>query len=277
MALTIIGLCVLLYPSAASWFSARIHATAVNGYVHEVAALDDDEARDALAAAHDYNEILPDGPLRDPYALNADGGQSEIGSGRDAYEQLLGGHPGDVMARIRIPAIDVDLPVFHGTDENTLSQGVGHLYGSSLPVGGEGIHSVLTAHSGLVNSTLFTDLNQLEIGDVFTVSVLNEVLYYSVDQVLIVEPNQTDALRQITGGDYITLVTCTPTGVNSHRLLVRAERIEPPVEGSPDRLALADDVTDPGFPWWMAGLLAGVLAILALSRPRARRERQTLG
>ncbi|WP_228479748.1 class C sortase [Microbacterium abyssi] len=275
MALTIVGLCVLLYPSAASWFSARVHATAVNGYVHDVAALDDDVVQGVLAAAHEYNDRLPDGPLRDPYALDADGSQSEIAGGRDGYEQLLGGLPGDVMARIRIPTIAVDLPVFHGTDENTLAQGAGHLYGSGLPVGGEGTHSVLTAHSGLVNSTLFTDLHELQLGDVFTVTVLNEVLYYSVDQILTVEPNQTDALRQIAGGDYVTLVTCTPIGINSHRLLVRGERIEPPAAGSIDRVAVTDDVIDPGFPWWVIGLLAGVLVILVLTRPRSGRAQRT--
>lgn len=263
---------MLLYPSAASWFSARIHATQVNGYIHDVAALDDSTAQRLLADAQDYNRILPDGPLRDPYVLNADGGQSEIANGEDAYQDMLGGPSGDVMARIRIPAIDVDLPVFHGTDQATLSRGVGHLYGSSLPVGGTGSHSVLTAHSGLVNSTLFTDLNQLEIGDVFTVTVLDEVLYYSVDQLLTVEPKDTDALRRVAGEDYVTLVTCTPTGVNSHRLLVRAERIPPPAESTADRTALADDVTDPGFPWWAVGLAAGALGILGLTRPRRARR-----
>lgn len=263
---------MLFYPSAASWLSARIHATAVNGYVHDVAALDDSTAREMLDDAHEYNRILPDGPLRDPYVLNADGGQSEIGDGADAYQDMLGGLAGDVMARIRIPAIDVDLPVFHGTDEDTLARGVGHLYGSSLPVGGEGTHNVLTAHSGLVNSTLFTDLHTLQIGDIFTVTVLGEVLYYSVDQVLTVEPKDTDALRRVAEGDYVTLVTCTPIGVNSHRLLVRGERIPPPVESATDRLALADDVTDPGFPWWAAGLSAGALVILVLTRPRSSRQ-----
>lgn len=270
MVLAIVGVCVLLYPSAASWFADRKHATEVNGYVHEVAAMAPEEATERLVGAREYNEYLPNGPLRDPYALDADGQESETSAGWQEYVHALGELPGGIMGRVRIPAIDVDLPIFHGTDQDTLNQGVGHLYGSGLPVGGTGNHSVLTAHSGMVNSRLFTDLPRLKTGDVFSVTVLNEEFHYRVDNIETVEPHQTESLRRIPGADYVTLVTCTPTGVNTHRLLVRGERIDADTARDAGVTTLPNTTAEPGFPWWATGLLGAAITVFLITRPRHR-------
>jgi sortase A len=172
-----------------------------------------------------------------------------------------------MLGRISIPSIHAELPIFHGTDESTLSRGVGHLCGSSFPVGGSSTHSVLTAHSGFVNATLFDNLDKVAVGDTFQVSVLNETLNYRADQILTVLPQETDSLRRVNGKDYITLVTCTPRGINSHRLLVRGERVDSP-PGPTGNEAHGGPFTEPGFPWWML-ILAGTLAgSVLLTRPR---------
>jgi sortase A len=259
MLIATVGIAVLVYPTAASWFSAWSHDTDVDGYVQSVEQIPDEAVAEMLATAEAYNENLPTGPLRDPYALGADGQQTAIGDGAAAYFDTLSADGTDAMARVRIPRIHVDLPIFHGTDEETLSRGIGHLYGSSLPVGGPGTHSVLTGHNGFVQATLFDDIDELVAGDIIVVTALGEDHYYEVDQTTTVLPDEADELRQVAGKDYLTLVTCTPTGVNTHRLLVRAERVDAPTEGS--SVTTIDDTTDPaGFPWW-ALLVVGVPAL----------------
>ncbi|WP_146120035.1 class C sortase [Leucobacter massiliensis] len=227
------GVGVFTYPAAANWYNDRLHASQVHSYVGAVTRLPDAELEAAVQAARDYNALLPNGPLRDPYALDAEGNPIPIGEGKDAYEQTLRFEELGMMGELLIPKIGVDLPIFHDTDEKSLDAGVGHLYGSALPVGGKNTHSVLTAHSGIPGATLFTDLNKLRKKDQFQVVVAGETLTYEVDQILRVLPTDLDALRQIPGGDYVTLVTCTPIGVNSHRLLVRGHRIPTPEEALP--------------------------------------------
>ena len=275
MLIATIGIVVLVYPTAASWFSAWSHDTDVDGYVQSVEQIPDEAVDEMLAAAEEYNENLPTGPLRDPYALGADGQQTAIGEGASAYFDTLAAEGTDTMARIRIPRIQVDLPVFHGTDEETLSRGIGHLYGSSLPVGGAGTHSVLTGHNGFVQATLFDDIDELVEGDVIVVSALGEDLYYEVDQTKTVLPDDAEDLRQVAGKDYLTLVTCTPTGVNTHRLLVRAERIDAPTEDS--SVVTIADTTDPaGFPWW-ALLVVGVPVLTFIVVMPRRKSRNRSG
>ncbi len=272
MLIATIGIVVLVYPTAASWFSAWSHDTDVDGYVQSVEQIPDAAVDEMLAAADEYNENLPTGPLRDPYALGADGQQTAIGEGASAYFDTLSADGTDTMARIRIPSIHVDLPIFHGTDEETLSRGIGHLYGSSLPVGGSGTHAVLTGHNGFVQATLFDDIDELVEGDIIVVSTLGQDLYYEVDQTKTVLPNDAEDLRQVAGKDYLTLVTCTPTGVNTHRLLVRAERIDAPTEES--SVTTIADTTDPaGFPWW-ALLVVGVpvLTFIVVMPRRGRKN-----
>ena len=266
-----LGAAVLVYPMAASWFSAWKHDTEVDGYVQTVESVPDRELEALRDAAREYNEVLPSGPLRDPYALGADGRQAEVGLGADAYARLLRVPGVEAMSRVRIPSIDVDLPIFHGTEEGMLSRGVGHLYGSSLPVGGSGTHTVLAGHTGFVQATLFDHIAELREGDLIVLTTLGEDLYYEVDQSIVVLPDETEALRQEAGRDYVTLVTCTPTGVNTHRLLVRAERVDAPAE-SETRSVLADDTGAAGFPWW-ALILVGVPALAAFAvTPRRRRR-----
>jgi len=262
---------VLLYPMAAAWFSDRVHAGQVTAYVESVGALTTAEQAEMLAEAHAYNDALPDGPLRDPYTFNANGVVTEVGDGVAAYRSTLTVGAGGMMGVVEIPEIGVDLPVYHGTSDATLAKGIGHMYGSSLPVGGEGTHAVITGHSGYVNSTLFNDLAQMHLGDTFTIKVLNEVLTYRVDHIVTVLPDDSDALRRVPGKDYVTLITCTPTGVNSHRLLVRGERIPTPVVDS--TIANRAAVLDPGFPWWAAFLVGTVTGVVLLTLPLRNRTR----
>ncbi|MCW3493391.1 class C sortase [Microbacterium sp. SSM24] len=270
MLIAVIGVGILVYPMAASWSAALKHDTDVDGYTRTIDSIPSEELDERVAEAREYNASLPSDLLRDPYALGADGQQTAVGEGSDAYFAQLTVPGTDAMGRVRIPAIDLDLPIFHGTDEATLARGVGHLYGSALPVGGVGTHSVLAGHNGYVQATLFDDIDELQEGDSIVVSTMGEDLYYEVDQTQIVLPDQSDALRPEPGHDYLTLVTCTPTGVNTHRLLVRAERVAAPT-GEQTRSVIADDADAAGFPWW-AIILVGVptVAFFAVT-PRRRR------
>lgn len=269
--IAVLGAGVLLYPSAAAWFSDRDHATEMSGYVEQVDGLGQEERNGLLDEARAYNAALPAGPLRDPYTLNERGEQVAIGNGAETYEKMLDVGEEGMMGQVNIPSIGVQLPIFHGTSDATLARGVGHLFGSALPVGGTGTHSVLTAHSGFVHSTLFDHLNQVKQGDVFTVTVLDETLYYKVTQILTVLPEDTEALRRVEGKDLVTLVTCTPTGVNSHRLLVRGERIAAPSDATGD-VAIPSTTTDPGFPWWTLIFVSVTAGAVFLTRPQRRRR-----
>ncbi|MEV7662048.1 class C sortase [Paenarthrobacter sp. NPDC089316] len=264
----VIGVGILLYPTAAAWFSDRVHATEISGYVDAVNDIAPSAQAALLDEARQFNAELPSGPLRDPYSLNEKGEQAVIGAGSEAYKKLLAVGPGGMMGRISIPSIHADLPIFHGTDEDTLAKGAGHLFGSALPVGGTSTHSVLTAHSGFVNATLFDHLNEVVEGDVFSISVLGETIYYKVDQIRTVLPEQTDDLRKVDGKDYVTLVTCTPKGINTHRLLVRGERIDPPASDSAQ--TMPSRAADPGFPWWALAIIGSVVLAIFATRPRRR-------
>jgi sortase A len=156
--------------------------------------------------------------------------------------------------------------VLHGTDPEALTQGVGHVFGSSLPVGGESTHSVLTAHAGYVNATLFDELDRLEPGSQFSIHVLGETLVYQVDQILEVLPNESDSLQVIEGEDRVTLITCTPIGVNTHRLLVRGERIDGPAVRERAAAEAAPPPSAPGFPWWVLAVLGTATGAYALAR-----------
>jgi len=267
----IAGIGLLLYPAAAAWFSDRVHDTEISGYADTVKDLAPTAQQELLAQARQYNAELPAGPLRDPYSLSEKGEKESIGSGSAAYQKMLAVEPGGMMGTISIPSIHTNLPIFHGTDEATLAKGVGHLFGSSLPVGGTSTHAVLTAHSGYVNSTLFDSLKKVATGDVFSVTVLDQTIYYNVDHITTVLPDETDDLRQVKGKDYITLVTCTPTGVNTHRLLVRGVRIPSPALAAQGPQTLPSNVANPGFPWWALVFPAAVATSIVLTRPKGRR------
>ena len=212
----VIGLSLLLYPTFSDWWNSMHQSRAVAHYVEQVANIDDDRYEALWQAAVDYNRSLTDRP--NSFALT-DQQKAE-------YEALLDVGGSGIMGYIEIPGIGVTLPIYHGTNEAVLQVAVGHLEWTGLPVGGEGTHCVISGHRGLPSARLFTDLDQLAEGDLFIFRVLDEMLTYQVDQILIVEPHETEALMAQPGKDLCTLVTCTPYGINSHRLLVRGHRVE---------------------------------------------------
>ncbi|MBD5393937.1 MAG: class C sortase [Lachnospiraceae bacterium] len=212
----LIGLCLLLYPSVADWWNSRHQSRVISSYVEAVESMNTEDMEALLEAARAYNKRLSVKGIS--FLLE----EEEMAE----YESLLDISGSGVMGYVQIPKINVSLPVYHGTDEAVLQIAVGHIAGTSLPVGGEGTHSVLSGHRGLPSAKLFTDLDQIEEGDIFTVSVLNETITYKVDQIRIVLPEDVTELQIIPGEDYCTLVTCTPYGINTHRILVRGRRIE---------------------------------------------------
>ncbi len=253
------GLVVLLYPSAASWFSQLEQSRIITSYTEEVDQGVDPPAAEQLALAHEYNRTLSSGAVLEANQRLPTGKGSTTNPALD-YDALLRADASGVMARVRIPSIGVDLPVYHGTSDETLLMGVGHLEGTSLPVGGSGTHAVLTAHRGLATATLFTDLNLVQIGDTFSIAVLGEVLTYRVVSTAVVDPDQTETLRPVAGSDLVTLVTCTPLGINSQRILVTGERVHPTPTTDIDA---ATSTPAPGFPWW-ALLIAGGTVLIGL-------------
>ena len=212
----LVGLSLLLYPSVSDYWNSFHQTRAIATYSEEVANLENEQYDELWAAAQQCNRSLTE--RGNAYVLSEEQ--------KEAYEKLLDVSGLGVMGYIEIPEIDVSLPVYHGTEESVLQIAVGHLEWSSLPVGGESTHCVLSGHRGLPSAKLFTNLDKLTEGDIFLLRVLDEVLTYEVDQILIVEPQETGALRIEEGKDYCTLVTCTPYGINTHRLLVRGHRIE---------------------------------------------------
>ncbi len=212
----VIGLFLLLYPTFSDWWNSFRSSRAIASYNEQVVAIDGDKYEEMWIDAEEYNRSLVERPFN--FQLS-DEQKAE-------YEALLNVGNNGIMGYIDIPSIDVTLPVYHGTGKSALQIAVGHLEWTSLPVGGESSHCVVSGHRGLPSAKLFTDLDQLEIGDVFLLQVLNEVLTYEIDQILIVEPDDTDELGIKEGEDLCTLVTCTPYGINSHRLLVRGHRID---------------------------------------------------
>lgn len=212
----LIGLSLMLYPSFADWWNSFHSSRAIASYVEQVVNIDDAQYEELWDAAWDYNQSL----LHRPNDFLLSDEQQEI------YKSLLDIGGNGIMGYIEIPVIDVMLPIYHGTGESVLQIAVGHLDWTSLPVGGAGSHCVVSGHRGLPSARLFTDLDRLEVGDVFMLHVLNEILTYEIDQILIVEPQDTDPLLIEPGKDLCTMVTCTPYGINSHRMLVRGHRIE---------------------------------------------------
>ena len=215
----LLGLGLLLYPFISNQISVGHYQKVIQTYDKKVSEETKDANNKLLMDAREYNRSLSFGEVVDVF-------QNPEVKNSDRYLSILNINDNGMMGYISIPKIDVRIPIYHGTTSDVLQKGVGHLEGSSFPVGGESTHAILSAHRGLPSSKLFTDLDQLKKGDIFYIYILNQVLAYQVDQVLVTEPSETDALRIVDGKDYITLVTCTPYAINTHRLLVRGERIE---------------------------------------------------
>ena len=261
------GLAVLLYPSFSDLWNQRRQESMIGTYVETVAQLTKEDHSALRQAAQEYNAGL-DGTFHDAFIAD------RIGQD-DPYWSLLDPDGSGVMGYIEIPKISVRLPVYHGTGEDALQRGIGHLAGTSLPVGGAGPHCVLSGHRGLPTALLFTDLDRLISGDRFYLHVLDETLAYEVDRIAVVEPTEVSDLLPESGADYVTLVTCTPYGVNTHRLLVRGHRVpyvpeETPVITPVQQLAHS-------FGWrGKAALAAGgaVLALIVIAAVRKRKNKE---
>lgn len=213
----LVGLSVMLYPTISDYVNQKNQSRAVASYAEDVDKMSDVDYQSYFDAADAYNQRLNETP-------NAFYAPDQV----SGYEETLDISGTGIMGYITIPKIGVELPIYHGTSDGVLQVAAGHLEGSSLPVGGVGTHAVISAHRGLPSAKLFTNLDELEVGDTFTVTVLDRELTYEVDLISIVLPTETDLLLPVENRDYVTLMTCTPYGINTHRLLVRGRRIETP-------------------------------------------------
>ena len=244
------GICLIAYPSFSNWWNSRRQSRAIASYDRAVADMNDSEKESLLSEAERYNDRLSE--LAAPF--------DEYGSLTD-YDDILDITGTGIMGYITIPKINVYLPIYHGTSPEVLNIAVGHLQGSSLPTGGKGRHSVISAHRGLPSAKLFTDIDNLIEDDTFTITILDEVLTYEVDQINVVLPYERDKLTVVPDMDLVTLMTCTPYGVNTHRLLVRAHRIDtvyPHNVRVPADAVQVDDLTV------YSAIIAAVLILLLL-------------
>ena len=257
----LIALGITLYPMISTWYNERHQAEVHIHYQEKVEQVDNTKLIEAKELAVAYNQtILPGAQDEDSFSKEA------LLSASENYGSLLNLAGEGIMGYVEIPTIGVTLPIYHGTNNSTLERGVGHLLGSSLPVGGESTHSVLTAHSGMASAKMFSDLDRLKIGDIFFLDVLGEKLAYQVDQIKTVLPYDTTFLQTEIGNDLCTLVTCTPFGVNTHRLLVRGTRIEYEeaeviVE---EKLETEEPVKSTWEQQYLQGILIGIGAVVIL-------------
>ena len=258
------GLSLLLYPTVSDYWNSLHQSRAIATYAEQVAELDDESYQQTWADAKAYNAALADKKTR------------LVPTEEDTayYESLLDVTGNGIMGYIEIPSIGVSLPIYHGVEDTVLQIAIGHIEGTSLPVGGVGTHCVVSGHRGLPSAKLFTDLDKLAEGDVFLLRVLGEVLTYEVDQIHIVEPHEDDLLNISETEDLCTLITCTPYGVNSHRLLVRGHRIENIKSASSIRVTADAMQIEPVLvaPLVAAPILLVMLIALLLSTGRKRKE-----
>ena len=265
--LLLVGLSVMLYPTVSDWWNSRVQTRAIATYNQSVEQMDTGDKERLLMEAHSYNATLSH--LTAPFTNWEDAGN---------YGKILDISGTGIMGYISIPKIQVELPIYHGTSAEVLNVAVGHLQGSSFPVGGENTHAVSSAHRGLPSAKLFSDLDQLVEGATFTVTILDEVLTYEVEKIFIVKPAELAKLAIIPGGDYVTLMTCTPYGVNSHRLLVRAHRVDTVY---PHNVKVAADAVQLDsmsvVPFIAAPLFVGLLVFwIVSSRQQKTRSRKEL-
>lgn len=250
---------IMLYPTISNYVNQKYASEIHTAYVEQLRQTDGSELRLIKDLAYAYNHsIIPGAMETDGYT------QAAILAASEDYDDQLNPTGDGTMGYIEIPTINVNLPILHGTDVNTLEQGVGHLLGSSLPVGGSSTHTILTGHSGMASQKMFTDLSRLDFGDVFYIHVLRETLAYQVDEINTVLPHDTTYLQITPGEDYCTLVTCTPVGINTHRLLVRGHRI--PYEDAKEVQEEKEiTIEETGSDWedqYRLGLLLGLMVIL---------------
>ena len=211
----LVGICILLYPAFSDYWNSKTQSRAIVDYESVLDQMEPQDYSAVFEEAYTYNDTLY--KTKNPL-LNY--------GNVPGYSEALNVTDNGMIGYLKIDRIGVELPIYHGTSEEVLNKGVGHLEGSSLPVGGENTHSVMSAHRGLPSAKLFTDLDRLEKGDTFEIIILDQVLTYQVDFIKVIEPTDLSSLQILEGGDYCTLFTCTPYGINTHRLLVRGVRIE---------------------------------------------------
>ena len=262
---TIIIICFILvillgagaaaYPLIASINNEHTQSLVQTEYAEKLQQLDTSEIDAALAAAREYNKTISTVQIEDV---------DKIKESLPPYEDLLNLANNGIMGYIEIPAINIDLPIYHGTTGAAMEKGAGHMEGTSLPVGGIGTHAVISAHSGMASAKLFTDLDKLKLGDMFFITVCNQKLAYEVDNIAVVEPTDIDLIRIDTQQDYVTLLTCTPYGVNTHRLLVRGHRVDMAEEA----ISEVEEKVKPAASTWMEryeqGILIGIAIFLGL-------------
>lgn len=216
--LIVVGFVIMFYPLIMNLFNKNESKYIISDYTNKISKKNDEDKASILESARKYNESLSSVKVVDSFENNND-----IVSGE--YLKLLNFDDNGLIGYIKIPKIDIELPIYHGTSNKTLERGIGHFEGSSLPIGGKSTHSILTGHRGLPLNKLFTDLDRLVVDDKFYIYVMDEVLTYSVDDIRVVEPDDLSNLDIVDGEDYVTLITCTPYGLNTHRLLVRGKRL----------------------------------------------------
>lgn len=258
------GLGFLLYPTVSNLWNRAHQSRAIATYTKQVEKLDDSQNKEMLKAARKYNKSLL--KKSDHWKLSK--------KDKKKYESLLDVSGTGIMGYIEVPKIDCSLPIYHGTDEGALQIAIGHLEGSSLPVGGKSTHCVLSGHRGLPSARLFTDLDQMEEGDVFVLNVLGRKLAYEVDQIKVVLPDEMSDLEIVQGQDLCTLVTCTPYGINTHRLLVRGHRTKY-IEETVVRVQKEVEKKETGI-WLLAGGGAVFLIIIIIVVVKRRRKRRNL-
>lgn len=258
------GLGFLLYPTVSNLWNRAHQSRAIATYTKQVEKLDDSQNKEMLKAARKYNKSLL--KKSDHWKLSK--------KDKKKYESLLDVSGTGIMGYIEVPKIDCSLPIYHGTDEGALQIAIGHLEGSSLPVGGKSTHCVLSGHRGLPSARLFTDLDQMEEGDVFVLNVLGRKLAYEVDQIKVVLPDEMYDLEIVQGKDLCTLVTCTPYGINTHRLLVRGHRTKY-IEETVVRVQKEAEKKETGI-WLLAGGGAVFLIIIIIVVVKRRRKRRNL-
>lgn len=268
--LLLAGILVLLYPVLATQYNNQRQERIASEFSAVADQAGPDAVAESLRRADEYNLKASESPILDPWLDAQRPGTAQY---QDYLSQL---NLNDVMATIKIPSIDVNLPIYHGTDTATLDKGIGHLFGTALPVGGESTHTVLTGHTGLGNATMFDQLTSVKMGDVFYIETAGRHLKYQVTDIRVVLPTETESLNKVEGKDLATLITCTPYGINTHRLLVTGERV--PMDD--DAVAAeAAQVKGAVMKPWMIAVLASVAVILAVTgilwlRSRKRKDEE---
>lgn len=259
----VVGLSLMLYPWFSNLYNETRQTKAIANYDSVVSQLTEEDCSHLFEDAVKYNEALR--KIRFPLMY-----YDEV----EGYDNLLNVDGNGIMGYISIEKIGVELPIYHGIEETVLQVAVGHIEGSSLPTGTESTHCALSAHRGLPSARLFTDLDKIELGDVFTLTVIDRVMTYQVDQILVVEPENIEPLYVVEGKDYCTLVTCTPYGVNSHRMLIRGTRIENESQLSNIRVTADATIIDPIVvaPFVAAPILLVLFILLMLPKPRKNRR-----